>query len=69
MKYGVPYYDDKYYIVALKNHVNLGVSIKNLNNEEIKLFEGAGTIMRHFKINSLEDINEQKIVGLLRLIK
>ena len=26
MKYGVPYYGDKYYIVALKTHVNLGFS-------------------------------------------
>jgi hypothetical protein len=52
MKYGVPYYDDKYYIVALKDHVNLAVSIINLIKKEIKLFEGSGKTMRHLKINS-----------------
>ncbi|MHA1376562.1 MAG: DUF1801 domain-containing protein [Promethearchaeota archaeon] len=69
MKYGVPYYEDKYYIVALKNHVNLGVSIKNLNIEEIKLFEGTGKTTRHLKLNSIEEIDQQKIVRLLKLIK
>ena len=36
MKYGVPYYENKYYIVALKTHVNLGFSIEGLTPEEIK---------------------------------
>ena len=69
MKYGVPYYDDKYYIVSLKNHVNLGVSIKNLDAEEIKLFEGTGKTTRHIKFKSLEDIDVSKIVRLLEIIK
>ncbi len=42
MKYGVPYYGDKYYIVALKTYVNLGFLIKNLTREEIALLEGSG---------------------------
>ena len=69
MKYGVPYYDDKYYIVALKNNVNLGFSIKNLNTEEIKLFEGTGKTTRHVKIKSLKEIDREKVLELLKLIK
>ncbi len=68
MKYGVPYYGAKYYIVALKDHVNLGFSIKGLTAEEIKLFEGTGKTTRHIKISSLEDIDKEKIVKLLELV-
>lgn len=69
MKYGVPYYGNKYYIVALKVHVNLGFSIKNLTKEEIALLEGSGKTTRHIKINTLEDIDEKKIIKLLKMIK
>jgi hypothetical protein len=69
MKYGVPYYENKYYIVALKTHVNLGFSIKDLTKEELVLFEGSGKTTRHIKINSLEDIDEEKIIKLLKMIK
>lgn len=69
IKYSVPYYDDKFYIVALKDYVNLGVSIKNLNNKEIKLFEGTGKTTRHIKIKSLKEIDKEKILELLKLIK
>lgn len=47
MKYGVPYFDKKFYIVGLNNNVNLGVSIKNLPDEEISLFQGTGKTTRH----------------------
>ena len=69
MKYGVPYYGNKYYIVALKTHVNLGFSIKGLTKEEIDLFEGTGKTTRHLKIKSQENIDEEYIIGLLRLVK
>ena len=68
MKYGVPYYDEKFYIVALKNHVNLGFSIKNLTYDEIGLFEGDGELTRHLKVHTLSDIDEEKIVSLLELV-
>jgi len=41
MRLGVPRYEDKYYIVALKDHVNLGFSLKGLPKEKVALFEGA----------------------------
>jgi len=35
MKWGVPTYDNnRFYIVALKDHVNLGFSLKGLSKEE-----------------------------------
>ena len=69
MKYGVPYYGNKYYIVALKTHVNLGFSIKGLTKEEISVFEGSGKTTRHIKINTLEDIDEKRIIKLLKMVK
>ncbi|MFX0048177.1 MAG: DUF1801 domain-containing protein [Candidatus Hermodarchaeota archaeon] len=68
MKYGVPYYNDKFYIVALKNHVNLGFSTINLNDDEIALFEGNGKFTRHIKIKTLSEIDEARIVKLLDLV-
>ena len=69
MKYGVPYYENKYYIVALKTHVKLGFSIKDLREKEIASFEGSGTTTRHIKFNALEDIDERQIVKLLKIVK
>lgn len=70
MKWGVPAYGNgKYYFVALKTHVNLGFSIKNLSKEEIALFEGTGKTTRHIKIKSENEIDEKQIVKLLKLIK
>ncbi|MFX1429842.1 MAG: DUF1801 domain-containing protein [Promethearchaeota archaeon] len=69
MKYGVPYYGNKYYIATLKTHVNLGFSIKDLTKDEIALFEGSGKTTRHIKINSFEDIDEKNIIKLLKIVK
>ena len=69
MKLGVPWYENKYYIVALKNHVNLGFSLEGLSEEEVALFEGGGQTMKHIKIRSLDDIDEENIVKLLKVVK
>ncbi|MFX1279708.1 MAG: DUF1801 domain-containing protein [Promethearchaeota archaeon] len=69
MKYGVPYYEEKFYLVALKTHVNLGFSIQGLTKEEISRLEGSGKTTRHIKINNVEDIDEKEIVKLLKMIK
>lgn len=69
MKWGVPnFHNGRFYIVALKDHVNLGFSIKGLSKEELALFEGTGKTMRHFKIRTVQDINEERIVELLKLV-
>jgi hypothetical protein len=67
-KMGVPWYEGKFYVVALRDHVNLGFSIKGLAEQEKALFEGKGKMMRHVKFYSLEDVDKAKVVELLRLV-
>lgn len=53
MKWGVPAYgNEKYYIVALEDHVNLGFSSKGLTKEDMALFDGGGKTTRHIEIAS-----------------
>jgi hypothetical protein len=68
-KNGVPWYECKYYIVGFKDHVNIGFSVEGLNQEEMELFDGKGKYMRHIKIFSLDDIDEKKVVKLLKVVK
>jgi len=69
MKWGVPVFaKGKFYIGAFKNSVNLGFSINGLTNEEKKLFKGSGKTMKHIKIRSLQDIDKEKIIKLLKLV-
>ncbi len=68
-KNGVPWYEGKYYIVGLKGHVNIGFSIEGLTADEMSLFEGKGKLMRHMKVYSLDDIDEKRIVKLLKIVK
>jgi len=69
IKWGVPVFaDGKFYIGAFKNSVNLGFSINGLSEKEKKLFEGTGKTLRHIKIQSLSDINEERIAKLIRLV-
>jgi len=68
MKWGVPAFaDGKFYIVALKDHVNLGFSIKGLSREDMVLFDGGGKTMKHVKVDKI-DIDENKIIELLKLV-
>jgi hypothetical protein len=68
MRWGVPTFSGgKFYIGALRDKVNLGFSIDGLTREEIALFEGAGKTMRHIKIRTLKDIDEKRIVKLLKI--
>jgi len=70
MRWGAPTFaGGKFYIVALKNQVNVGFAITGLNKDETKLFEGTGKTMRHIKNHLIEDIHEKKIVNLIELIK
>ena len=68
-KNGVPWYEDRFYIVGLKDHVNIGFSVRGLTDEELSLFEGKGFYMRHVKIFSMQDINESEIVKRLELVR
>jgi hypothetical protein len=75
MKVGVPCYGStkedpcgKYYIAALKDHVNLAFSLKGLSKNEQQLFEGSGKTMKHIKVYSVKEIDEKKIINLLKLV-
>ena len=69
MKWGVPAFaDGMFYIVALKDHVNLGFSSKGLSSEEIALFDGGGKTMRHVQVVELRDIDKKRITKLLKLV-
>jgi hypothetical protein len=67
-KMGVPWYEERFYVVALRDHVNLGFSVKGLSEREMALFEGKGRMMRHIKFFSLEDVDEARVVKSLRLV-
>jgi hypothetical protein len=68
MKWGVPTYaDGKCYIVALKDHVNLGFSLDALPAEEQRQLQGSGKTMKHIEVRSLKEIDENRIAELLKL--
>jgi hypothetical protein len=58
----------KFYIAAMKKRVHVGFAINGLSKEEIGFFEGSGKTMRHIKIYLLEDIDETKLVKLIKLV-
>ena len=65
-KMGVPWYSGLFYLVGLKDHVNMGFAFSGLKKHEKEL-EGRGKYMRHIKIHSLKEIDEKKIVRLIKL--
>ncbi len=68
MKMGVPWYEGKYYIVSLKDSVNLGFSVKGLDKKDASNFNGQGKYMGHLKFKKPEDADEAKIIKLLKLV-
>ena len=68
LKMGVPWYEGKFYIVALKDHVNLGFSVQDLSPKEMALFEGKGKLMRHIKFHSTDEAEDVKVVEMLKLV-
>ena len=69
MKWGVPTYArGKFYLVALKDHVNLGFSMEGLSEDERKHFEGSGKTMKTISVSSVQEMNEKEIVENLKLV-
>ncbi len=58
----------KFYLAAMKNRVHVGFSIMGLNEDEIGLFEGNGKTMRHTKISTFKDINQEMLVKMIKLV-
>jgi len=70
MLWGVPVFNDGlFYIVALKDHVNLGFTISNISKEEEKLFDGGGKTTRKIEIKGIKDIDEVQIKKLLNFVE
>jgi hypothetical protein len=65
---GVPYYDKKFYMVALKDHVNFGFSIKNFSIAEIAKFASSGKTVKVLELYSLADIDQKLIVGIIKKV-
>ena len=58
----------KFYLAALNQRVHIGFTIHGLTNEEMSQFEGSGKTMRHIKIRILQDIDENKLTKLIKLV-
>jgi hypothetical protein len=69
MKLGVPYFGDGVYILSLKDHVNLGLSIQGFDDQELKGLKGTGRTSRNLEIRSLDDIDEPRIIALLAKVE
>jgi len=69
MKMGVPWYSGLFYLVGLKDHVNMGFAFGGLLKKHQKELEGKGKYMRHIKFFSLKDIDEKKLIRLIKLTK
>jgi hypothetical protein len=67
-KMGVPWYGGLFYLVSLKDHVNMGFAFGGLEKYEKEL-EGKGKYMRHIKFFSSKDIDENKLIRLIKLTK
>jgi hypothetical protein len=52
----------------MKTREHVGFAINRLSREEIKLFEGCGKTIRHIKIHSLDEVDEKKLVRLIKII-
>ena len=68
VKMGVPWYGGKFYIVAFRDHVNLGFSVQGLSEPEKNLFKGKGDLMRHLKFYSPMELDEKKVGELVELV-
>jgi hypothetical protein len=61
MKWGVMAYGGgTYYIVALKTHVNFGVSLKSLPKKAAGMLGGGGKTMKHLEISSPSELVKAK---------
>ena len=67
IKLGVAWYS-KYYIVGLKDSVNLGFSVKGLSKKDKDNFKGTGNFMRHLKFKDLKEVDEKEITKLIKLV-
>lgn len=67
--WGVPVYDKgKFYIAAMKTRIHIGMATTGLDKKVVDELEGTGNTMRHVKIHSLEEFDEQKLKNLIKVV-
>lgn len=66
IKMGVPWYEGKFYLVGLKDHVNLGIAYAPFLEKYKEVVKGKGQYMRHIKFRDLSDINEARLIELIK---
>ncbi len=57
-----------FYLAKIGDHINLGVSIKGLSQDQIELFEGTGKTQRHLKNFPGKEINDAEILQKLQIV-
>lgn len=57
VKMGVPWYEGKFYLVSLRDHVNMGFAVSELSREYRAQLFGKGKYMRHLKFKVADEIN------------
>ena len=67
-KMNVPWYSDLFYLAGFKDHVNMGFAYGGLAKYKKEL-EGTGKFMRHIKFFSSREINEKKLIRLIKSTK
>jgi putative endonuclease len=68
LKRGVPVFDDgRFEIRVQKNQANLGFSVAGLTKKQLAIFEGSGKTMRRISIRTIDDVDEKKLLKLLKM--
>lgn len=69
MKMGAIWYEGKFYLAVLKDHVNMGFAYNKMLGEYQNDLEGKGQYMRHRKFRTLDDIDEKLLTNLMKAVK
>jgi hypothetical protein len=64
----ITYASGKFYLGAIHDRVHVGFAISGLSIDEVGLFEGNGKTMRHIKIRTIDDIDKNRLVELIKLV-
>jgi hypothetical protein len=46
----------------------MGFSMEGFSQQDMFLFEGKGKLMQHIKLHTLDDVDQARVVELLRLV-
>jgi hypothetical protein len=66
IKMGVPWFEGKFYLACIHDHVNMGFCYNKMLSKYKKELEGKGQYMRHIKFFSEKDIDGNKLIKLIK---